>query len=1126
MPFTKKLDSEVRLSQHRAPSRARPAVSALAGACVLAMAAAAQAQISVPPMSEVPAAVNASLLAGNAGLVRLIVQFNEAPVSRMRPNIDLRKADRAELRAYRSQLIGAKSQRLAAIRAMGGRVQNTVEYAVNGAIIELPASRIDVLRRLPGVKSVRPAGVYEMSQAAPPTVGELIRTAQLNASGNGGAGVAVAIIDSGVDYTHASFQGPGTVSYYQMAVSGTNPTVITDTPGVYPNGPRVKGGYDWLGDTWSGSAANPGGLLITPDPDPIDNRQLASGFAGHGTNSASAAAGSAVPAGNIRAGSAPASMVLAYRGCSRLSRSCEGSALLNSVESVMAYAAGDPNANQPGANNPVLPAGTRFVINMSLGANYGNPQVDDLSEASRNASRAGITVVASAGNAGNIPMIVGTPSATDMVISVAASQPALLTGPSLQVGAPLNASYPIIAGSFGVPITSAVTAPLSLAGPNNTLINNLNLACSTVNTGAADPGPANPAIPSLTGTFGLSDRGTCGFNEKALNTQRAGALASIIINNAVGAGAIGMAAGPAAVNTTIPSYSLGTAEGAAVKAALIGNPGLQATINPLGDAANTAAGVNLTNVVADFTSRGATQNNMAMKPDIIAPGVSIYMATIGSGNQGAPSSGTSFSSPLAAGAAALVLSARPTYTPWQVKAAMMNTANPGVFASKTATTTVLAGLTRMGAGLVDAERAASTTTLAYDSEDIDAGAGSYYNASLSFGPQAFSAPGASTVSRRVVVQNVGVESRTYNLSTTLRFANDAAKAISFSTSVPSITVAPGSTGSFDVIATAVGSALPTSAGRPVRLTQDDTCTTNANPPAPVAACTSKFDDVEIDGFVLINGGTPTDAVSVPFLMYPRQASDVSVQRLGTSLFTRNTGAATTTVDVFNLIGAQDAQDQPALVPGSEEQPVDLRALGLRYLVNGLAGTPPAGATNDLLQIAVTTWKPTDTLRSSVFNVEFDSNGDGVTDFTVQNLTSSTNRNFAFITPAGGSPGNAFFATAFPLNSSRAVMTVLPGFMGITANTRFGVRVRSVNFFGSTRVWDTLPDNGGFLYVRPNAMVNVPSSLGFTQAPGVTNRITFTSSAANQATSPGDKGLLLIHGDNPVARAVTPMQLVP
>lgn len=1099
-----------------------PALSAVALACLMT-AGAAQAQVGLPAPLAQPAQLATDGIADENGIVRVIVQFNEAPVSRMRANMNVLTADRAEMAAWRERILAAKRPRLAAIAALGGRVQNTMEHAINAAVIDVPARRLAQLRKVAGVKSVRPAGVYRMNQSAPPSVAQLIRTAQVNAGGNTGQGVAIAIIDSGVDYMHASFGGPGSVAAYQAAVAGTGPTTIGDTPGFFPDGPQVKGGYDWLGDTW-GVVNNVVVGTVTPDPDPIDNKQVASDFAGHGTNSASAAAGQAVPGGSIRAGSAPGATLLAYRGCSRISSACEGSALLNSVDSIIRYAAGDPNGNQPGAANPALPAGTRFVINMSLGASFGNPQTDDLSEASRNAVRAGITVVASAGNSNNIPFITGTPGGTDLVISVAASQPALLTGPSLSV-ASLGLSYPLVAGSFGIPLVAPVTAPLALAGPNRTAVNNVNLACSGTASGTANPGPASPAIPGdVAGSIGLSDRGTCGFNEKALNTQRANAVASVIINNAANAGPIGMAAGPAAPSTTIPSYSMGTAEGAQLKQALIANPGLQGTISPLGDAANVIAGVNAVDLISDFSSRGATQNNMAIKPDVTAPGSNIFMANVGTGNGGNNNSGTSFASPLAAGAAALVLSAKPSYTPWEVKAALMNTANPQVFATKTSAGSTLAGITRMGAGRVDAERAVAATTLAWDGQDLDGRDGVYYNASLSFGQQAFTAPGTSSVSRTVVVKNYGSESRTYQLGTALRFANDAARGVSFSAQPSQITVAPGATGQFQVVATATGSALPTAGGLPLRLTHDDTCTTNTNPPGVNATCTGKFDTLELDGFVTIDGGADSDRISLPFMMVARQASDVSVQRLGTALFTRNAGAATTNVDVFNLLGGQDAQDQPATVAGSEQLSVDLRAVGVRYLPNAAATASPQGS-RDLLQFAVGTWQPLDTLRSAVFNVEMDVNNDGVADFTVANLNTSTNQSAVFVTPTGGNPGNAFFFTQFPLNSARAVMTVYPSVMGVNANSRIGVRVRSSNFFGGPAL-DALPDAGGFLYFRPSAMVNVPSSFGYQQAPGTTLRVNYTSNSANLATSPGDKGLLFVMGENPVARELVPFQLQP
>lgn len=1103
----------------------------LAAACGLALALPALAQkaagisldhLAVTQPGGAQEAVSPEAI--TTGMVRVIVQFTEPSVveSQQVSGLRARSVNRAMLSQEAASLRSGKAARLSTIASLGGRVQNTIEYSLNAAVVEVDASKIESLRSIPGVKSVERAGVFFLSQATPPTIPQLLGTLPVNQAGNGGQRVAIAVIDSGVDYTHASFQGPGTVAYYQAAVAGAGPTTIGDTPGVFPNGPRAKGGYDWLGDTWSNGGANPGGSSVTPDPDPIDNKQLATDFAGHGTNSASAAAGSAVPSGLLQPGSAPEAMILAYRGCSRLSSACEGSALLNSIDSVVKYSLGLPNEGQPGADNPALPAGTRFVINMSLGAGFGNPLTNSLAEASRAAVRVGITVVASAGNSNNIPFIVGTPSAADTLISVAASQPARLTGPSLTVGAPLNASYPMVAGSFGVPLIAPLTAALGFSGPNQTVGANTNLACSdrpATGPGATapDPGPANPAIAAITGAIGIADRGTCGFNDKALNTQRASAAASIIVNNAAGTGPIGMAAGPAAPLTTIPSYSLGTVEGLAVRNALSANPGLQGTISPLGEAGNVVAGFNIVDLVSDFTSRGPSQAGMALKPDITAPGSNIWMANVGTGFAGVGNSGTSFSGPLTAGAAALVASARPDFQPWQVKAALMNTADTDVFATKTSAASTLAGVTRMGAGRVRADRAVATGTLAYDSEDVDPTGGTYFNTAVSFGPQAFSAAGASTASRTVVVQNLTNAAKTYTISVAPRFSADLARGMVFSASVPTLSVAANSTATFQVIGTATGTQLPTAGGFPLKLINQDTCTTTTNPPAPVAACTNKFDDLEQDGFVTINGGL-NDTVRVPYLMYPRQASSVAAQRVGAAVSTVNTGVANTAVDVFNQVFGIDAQDQPALVPGSNVLPVDLRAVGVRYVVNAVT-TPPAGATRDALQFAVSLWNTVDTLRNASVNIEIDTDGNGTTDFTVRNLNTTANTNTAFIAPAStGVNGNAFFAVDSPLNSRRMTLTVFPAFMGITQNSRIGIRVTSSS-------GDALPDSGAFQYIKLDQLVNVPDARSYA-LPGNGSR-TFGTRVlpGNAAVSPGDKGLMLVLGENPTASDVAFVNLI-
>jgi len=78
-------------------------------------------------------------------------------------------------------------------------------------------------------------------------------------------------------------------------------------------------------------------------------------------------------------------------------------------------------------------------------------------------------------------------------------------------------------------------------------------------------------------------------------------------------------------------------------------------------------------IIAGFSSIGPTFDGRT-KPEVVAQGVSVYVAGGTSGYQF--SNGTSFSTPLTAGVAALLLSAYPTWTPMQVRNALMQTAKP------------------------------------------------------------------------------------------------------------------------------------------------------------------------------------------------------------------------------------------------------------------------------------------------------------------------------------------------------------------------------------------------------------------------------------------------------------------
>src|SRR5699024_10841327 len=80
-------------------------------------------------------------------------------------------------------------------------------------------------------------------------------------------------------------------------------------------------------------------------------------------------------------------------------------------------------------------------------------------------------------------------------------------------------------------------------------------------------------------------------------------------------------------------------------------------------------------MVSSFSSYGLTAG-LALKPDITAPGGSIWSTLpLEQGGHGSMS-GTSMAAPHVAGAAALLLESDPTLDPQGVKTAMMNTADP------------------------------------------------------------------------------------------------------------------------------------------------------------------------------------------------------------------------------------------------------------------------------------------------------------------------------------------------------------------------------------------------------------------------------------------------------------------
>ncbi len=303
------------------------------------------------------------------------------------------------------------------------------------------------------------------------------------------------------------------------------------------------------------------------------------------------------------------------------------------------------------------------IVNMSLGGTHGKSGnvgfQDLLMNAVNDLDQAGMISAIAAGNSGPGFNTVQSPGAAARALTAGAVTVGHFIGVNVTVG---GTDYAAAVGQFGP--AAAVSGTLSVVTSNG---------CS--------------ALSGLSGKIALIPRGGCTFSTKIRNAQSAGAVGVVIRNN-VGGPPISMAQDGTANQPTIPGVMVSRNTGVT----LTGLGGSATTINATKTYVQDLA---TSNVLAGFSSRGPTDVDFRIKPDVTSPGVNVLSSIPGSGTETCVPTfpvpcwaffqGTSMATPHLAGSAAVVLGQHPNWPAWAVRSAVVNTADENVLKTSNGT---------------------------------------------------------------------------------------------------------------------------------------------------------------------------------------------------------------------------------------------------------------------------------------------------------------------------------------------------------------------------------------------------------------------------------------------------------
>ena len=616
---------------------------------------------------------------------RYIVELSSAPAA-LRMRAQGRGTNRPEVERRGVEVRSEQARTRLAIEQEGGRILESADTVINAIFVAMPAADAARLARIPGVRHVHPVRQFKPLLDHAVVVHKIVDAWNQIGLDHAGLGIKIAMIDTGIDNTHPAFQDSS------LPVPSGFPKTNNVSDQQYTNHKVIV-------------ARSYASLLATTDPDPsARDRQ------GHGTGTSMAAAGvqNAGPLATIR-GVAPKAYLGNYK--------VFGSPGVNDTATEDAIIKAFDDAAKDGMD----------VINLSLGDALAAPLADDLEDAAiANAASLGAIVVAAAGNTGPDLHTIGSPASALGAITVGAS----LNDRRFAATATAGGTRYIATPGSGPTPAGALTARLK----DITTLGDNGLACSPFAAG------------SLKGEIALILRGTCFFTDKIANIVAGGAVGALVYTDQARPDAIIMSVG----TQTLPAMMVSYADGIRIKNHLAAHNADTATL----DFSRQPFSVD-PDKLADFSAKGPNVDG-SIKPDMVAVGMYVYTAAQKFDSQGdlydasgySQVDGTSFSSPIVAGAAALLKEARPGLTVTQYRSLLVNTAAPAFWQPG-----VPARVQEAGAGMLDmsaalrASGAATPTSLAFGVGGVDVQA-----------------------SRKLTIANVSAASETFTIFVTGRDA--------------------------------------------------------------------------------------------------------------------------------------------------------------------------------------------------------------------------------------------------------------------------------------------------------------------------------------------------------------------